>query len=262
MTRVIYMGRKRVGAKALQWLCERNDVVVVAVITDNHLDVSPTNDVAKKYSIPVMTRDSLEQAVISGDLQFELGLSMLFWQKIRAPLINAASKGIINFHPAPLPEYKGTSGYNLAILESKEQWAVTAHYVNEEIDCGEIIESLWFPVDVDHETAVSLEAKSQVKLLELFESIVDRALLAKNLMSASPNIGGRYVSRAEMEAMKQINPGDDVERKIRAFWFPPYNGAYVLVNGVKYTLVNQEILHSLADPNASSLFTATASKSA
>ncbi|HAJ43978.1 MAG TPA: formyl transferase, partial [Alcanivorax sp.] len=47
----------------------------------------------------------------------------------------------------------------------------------------------------------------------------------------------------------------DVERKIRAFWFPPYDGAYKVINGVKCTLVSRTILESLADPSTSSLFT-------
>jgi methionyl-tRNA formyltransferase len=60
-----------------------------------------------------------------------------------------------------------------------------------------------------------------------------------------------------METMKEIRPGDDVSRKIRAFWFPPYDGAYQLIGNQKFTLVNQLILQQLADPSASNLFTET-----
>ena len=58
-----------------------------------------------------------------------------------------------------------------------------------------------------------------------------------------------------MEAMKEVKPEDDVSKKIRAFWFPPYDGAFQYVNGVKCTFVDDFILKQLADPNASSLFT-------
>lgn len=34
--------------------------------------------------------------------------------------------------------------------------------------------------------------------------------------------------------------------KIRAFWFPPYTGAYMEINGEKYTLINDYILKTLA----------------
>ena len=65
--------------------------------------------------------------------------------------------------------------------------------------------------------------------------------------------GGRYLSRKEMEEMKRINPGDDVDTKIRAFWFPPYDGAYVELDGKRYTLVNRKILEEL-DGDSEAIF--------
>ena len=61
-----------------------------------------------------------------------------------------------------------------------------------------------------------------------------------------------------MEAMKEIKDGDDVSRKVRAFWFPPYDGAFVKINDKKFTLVDNFILSTLSDPDASSLFSASA----
>lgn len=254
-TRVLFMGRKPVAAEALRWLLARDDVQVVGVITDSHLSVSPTSDVARAAGVPILDRDDMEAKVAAGELHVDLGLSMLYWQKIRRPLLERCCRGVVNFHPAPLPEYKGTAGYNLAILEDRPEWAVTAHYVDEDIDTGAIIEVRTFPVDRDHETARSLEAKSQPRLLAQFEAVTERLLADPAPLPTTPNRGGRYVSRAEMEAMKEVRDGDDVERKIRAFWFPPYDGAYRMVNGVKCTLVSRAILQSLADPSTSNLFT-------
>ena len=45
--------------------------------------------------------------------------------------------------------------------------------------------------------------------------------------------------------MKEVKDGDDIDRKIRAFWFPPYDGAYIKLNGTKYSLANSFILASL-----------------
>lgn len=255
MTKIFFMGRKPVAAKALTWLLKRDDVVVVGVITDSHLSVSPTADVARRAGLPILTREVAEQKIASQEISVDLGLSMLYWQKIRSPLLESCSKGVVNFHPAPLPQYKGTAGYNLAILERLCTWAVSAHYVDEAIDTGGIIDVHEFSIDPEFETARSLEAKSQPLLLAQFQDIVGRILRSDGWLPTKPNVGGRYVSRAEMEAMKEVKEGDDIERKVRAFWFPPYDGAYKVVNGMKCTLVSRQILESLADPQASSLFT-------
>lgn len=255
MINVVFMGRKPVASQALKWIASQDNIKVLAVVTDSHLSVSPTQAVSDAFSIPVITRDELEDKVESGEFEVDLSVSILYWQKIRHPLISSSKRGVINFHPAPLPEYKGTAGYNLAILESLSKWAVSAHYVDENIDTGEIIEVSWFDIDRDDETAKSLEEKSQPILLEQFKRVVGSALDAQGFLPSSPNIGGRYISRDKMEAMKEVKDSDDVERKIRAFWFPPYDGAYKMINGVKCTLVNRPILNSLASPDVSNLFT-------
>lgn len=255
MINVLFMGRKPIAAQALAWLIEQPGVRVAAVITDSHLSISPTREVAIANGIAVVDRESMERHVTAGQLKVDLALSVLYWQKIRAPLLGACPRGVINFHPAPLPGYKGTAGYNLAILEGLDHWAVSAHYVDAEIDTGPLIEVSPFPLDVDHETALSLERKAQPELLAQFKRVTGRALTAVTPLPATPNVGGRYISRLEMEAMKELRPGDDVLRKIRAFWFPPYDGAWVEVGGVRCTLVSSEILLTLAAPGASNLFT-------
>ena len=94
-----------------------------------------------------------------------------------------------------------------------------------------------------------------MQALEPFaQRIIARAVEAQAKLPTTPNIGGRYVSRDAMEAMKQIHDGDDVEKKIRAFWFPPYDGAYVEIDGQKYTVINRQLLEEVAPKDSTSLF--------
>jgi len=54
------------------------------------------------------------------------------------------------------------------------------------------------------------------------------------------------VSRAEFEKAKESPMGYPVERWVRAWWFPPYTGASIEVQGKGYTLVSDEILKDIA----------------
>ena len=253
--KILFMGRKPVAAKFLQVLCGTKSVEIVGVLTDNHLAVSVTTDVAKQNGLRVFSYSEALDAMTSGALKFDLGISILYWRKLRDGFLTVPPLGIVNFHPAPLPEFKGTAGYNMAILNGMQKWAVSAHYVDEEIDTGEIIKVRWFPIDPLRETARSLEQQSMGELYELVEDVVVSILEKKGRLPTTENKGGIYISRQQMEDMKEIKPGDDLDRKVRAFWFPPYDGAYMVINGVKYTLINRSILADLADKNASSLFT-------
>jgi methionyl-tRNA formyltransferase len=226
-------------------------------MTDNHLSTSPTSLVANELGYPIFSYEEALTALKDGQLTFDLGISMLYWRKLRDEFISVPNQGVINFHPAPLPEYKGTGGYNLAILEGLDHWAVSAHYIDSNIDTGDIIEVREFSIDPENETVVSLENRCRDELFFLFKGTID-SICAGQKLNRYPNIGGRYISRKDMEAMKEIRQDDDIDRKIRAFWFPPYDGAYIMIDGHKYTLTNRLILNQLADPTASSLFTADA----
>jgi methionyl-tRNA formyltransferase len=253
--KVLFTGRKPVSARCLEFL-HSSGIEVVGVLTDNHLSVSPTADTAQRLGMPVLTHEEGRDALASGALQVDLCLSMLYWRKLTAPFLNTPRRGAINFHPAPLPQYKGCGGYNLAILEARTYWGVTAHYMDEAIDTGAIIEVDSFEIDPERETAKSLERVCQERLFSQFKRVVTAAAASQDHLPTTRNVGGQYVSRADMERMKEVLPTDDVRRKIRAFWFPPYDGAYVMVNGVKCTLVDGTILSELGDPASSNLFTA------
>ena len=254
MIKVLFMGRKKVAADLLNKISEDHRVKIAGVITDSHLEESPTALVARRKNYPLMTLEAAISRLRDGSLEFDLGLSVLYWKKIRDEVLTTPKLGIINFHPAILPYYKGTAGYNLAILEGLEEWGVSAHYIDKNIDTGKIIEVRRFAIDSEYETANTLEEKSIKVLYDLVIDIYNNVVKSNGILPSYKNTGGKYVSRKEMEEMKKIIIGDDVNRKIRAFWFPPYDGAYIEIDGEKFTLVNRQILDSLKPEGTTSLF--------
>jgi methionyl-tRNA formyltransferase len=172
-------------------------------------------------------------------------VSFLFWNLIREPLISLGRVGCLNFHPAPLPDYRGVGGYNVAILDGLASWGVSCHFVDDHLDTGDVVEVERFPIDPGSETAFSLDLKSQEHLLALFERVMQRVHDGEQL-PRSPQADGRYVSRAEFEELRVVRPGDDLRRKLRAFWYPPWPGAVLEVNGRRLTLVDESLLGDVA----------------
>ena len=60
-----------------------------------------------------------------------------------------------------------------------------------------------FPIDRERETALSLDMRSQERLLALFRDVVDCAL-AGDAAPAQPQGEGRYVTREEFEALRRV----------------------------------------------------------
>jgi len=248
--RVVFMAKsKRSAARALAWLVDNGCEVPAVVASEPDewtADEQRVDLVAAEHGIPLLGESDLYGAAERGALgQVDLVVSFLFWNRIREPLISLGRLGCINLHPAPLPDLRGVGGYNVALLEGRDEWGVSCHFVDDRIDTGDLVEVERFPIDSATETALSLDVLSQERLLALFQRVVTIALAGAEL-PREPQGEGRYVSRAELEELRVVRPGDDLDRKLRAFWYPPWPGAVVDIEGRRLTLVDDGLLGELA----------------
>jgi len=236
---------KRSAARALDWLAvEGADVVAVVAGEPDEFtrDDQRVDLVAERHGLPLVSDEDLHS---SPPEDVDLVISFLFWRRIREPVLSLGRIGCLNFHPAPLPDMRGVGGYNVAVLEGMSEWGVSCHFVDAEFDTGDIVEVERFAIDPSTSTALSVDVDSQEHLYELFKRVMRRVLAGEEL-PRTPQGEGRYVTREEFDAMRRVRPGDDPDRKLRAFWYPPHPGALVDVDGHDLTLVNEGLLAELA----------------
>jgi methionyl-tRNA formyltransferase len=251
------MGRKKGASDAFRTLLQRGHHIAAVVPSDGHSPgASALEELARSRGVPVATNDEIHIAAEGGCSRdalaaVDLIISYLHNRKIRPALIRLPRLGCFNFHPAPLPEFRGLGGYNFAILERMPYYGVSAHWVAEGIDEGDIVRVKRFPIDPDAETALSLEAKSQAALLDLFVEFLEM-IEGGEPVPAIPQGSGRYIGRREMEEAKRIGPdesAESVDRKARAFWFPPFTGAFLEIRNRQFTIVPDCVLKELERAN-------------
>lgn len=85
-------------------------------------------------------------------------------------ILARAAVAAINFHPGP-PEYPGSGCVNFALYENSEFFGVTAHIMSEEVDQGDILRVLRFPV-LNEDSLTSLLRKTHQILLDLFNEVI------------------------------------------------------------------------------------------
>ena len=260
--RVIFMGRTPVASVALRHLVDRG-LEIAAVVAPTH----PAEPIQREFARPLLRNTALElglplvsdealyRALDAGRAQdnsnAELGsvdlvVSFLFWKKIRPALIALPAVGCFNFHPGPLPDFRGRRGYNFAILEGCEEYGATIHWVAEAFDTGDIVEVRRFPIS-PRETAFSLQRKTVAVLLQMFDDFVDRRLAGEPVPRV-PQGPGKSATKRELVEASRIRPDDTpdvIARKVRAFWYPPRQGATIEIGGKHYTLVDDETLNTL-----------------
>ena len=105
---------------------------------------------------------------------FDLGVSYCYPRKITEPLLSTPKKGFVNYHPAPLPKYKGPTELEEAIKNKEVHWAVTVHHMDENYDTGPIIKIKKFDLHEPPTSSQELGAISHYFLFQLFkETILD-----------------------------------------------------------------------------------------
>ncbi len=248
---IVLMGRKQRAAEALEYLLARGHRVQFVVSSEQGED-RPLEAAARRNRVAVLDDEEANAALSRLSRPCDVVLSYLHRRKIRPALMEAPRVGCFNFHPAPLPELRGVGGYNFAILENHSQYGVSVHWVAVEIDTGDLVWVRRFPIEPRRETAWSLERRAQAALWELFVEFVD-LLERGGPIPRLPQGEGRYISRRQMLAAMRIerdDPPELVDRKARAFWFPPHGGAYIERDGRRFTVAPELGLEQAAEAAA------------
>jgi methionyl-tRNA formyltransferase len=254
--KVIFLGRKPVASECLRYLSEKRVNVLAVVAPKPETKTwyrTKLCHTAQELDLPVVEEEKIYQT-LRGEIKdiwnlsnCDLVISLLHGNKIIPPLLEVPKIAALNWHPAPLPEFRGYRAYNLAILENSLEYGVTVHEMEMKFDAGNIVWEKRFAIVPSLETAFSLEKKTMIALYDSFVEVIDHLLSGEELprRACEP---GPFLNRKEMESLKEILPTDTTEiidKKIRAFWFPPYDGAWIEIDKKRYTLVEKTILSEL-----------------
>lgn len=236
--RVVFLGNHTVGVTALSVLADGAEVVgVVAHPADLEDGVcyQSVYEYAKSHSLPVIRGKATEPGVADFIAK---AVPDLIWitdyrYLLPAHLLCIAPLGTINLHPSLLPRYRGRAPINWAILHGETELGLTAHFVDEGMDSGDIIEQERFELSINEDVGDALR-----KLLPLYASVTRRIL--NNLQTG--NVVRRkqddtgvtcYPARKPKDGQIDWNqPAVAIMNMIRAV-AAPYPGAFTFLGDAK-----------------------------
>jgi phosphoribosylglycinamide formyltransferase-1 len=98
-----------------------------------------------------------------------------YMRVVKEPLLDAFPNRIINIHPSLLPAFKGLRAWEQALAAGVAETGCTVHFVNSDIDAGEIIAQQRVEV-LPGDTPETLHARIQVAEHELYPSALAKVL--------------------------------------------------------------------------------------
>ena len=152
-------------------------LVVSDVLEAGILDIARAFQVPNAYLPPGKYRTRLE-AQVEQDLvkmlrDAEVNFVVLagFMRVLKAPMLDAFPRRIINIHPSLLPKFPGIGAWKQALAAGEKTTGCTVHYVESGIDTGEIIAQRKVPISPG-DTPATLHQRIQLAEYALYPSVI------------------------------------------------------------------------------------------
>jgi phosphoribosylglycinamide formyltransferase-1 len=141
-------------------------VVISDVLEAPILEIAAEFGVPKAYLPPGHFRTRLEPIVEEQLVEMlrnagaEVVVLAGFMRVLKEPILAAFPHKIVNIHPSLLPKFPGLEAWKQALAANEKWTGVTVHYVDAQVDHGDIILQREVPIRPG-DTAESLHARIQ-----------------------------------------------------------------------------------------------------
>lgn len=210
---IVFLGINDAGMRVYEWLCNRDETFVHSLLTRKG-QLQIIEDVRPEYIISCGYRHIVPESILE-----------------------IPEEGCLNLHPAYLPYNRGANPNVWSIIEGTPA-GVTLHYMDTEIDTGDIIAQRRVETDFS-DTGEDLYERLEHAQVELFQEVWPDIVDGTASSTAQSTDSGTYHRTEEFEELCRLDPDEQVRIKhlfdrLRALTFPPYKNAEIEIDGETY----------------------------
>ncbi len=241
--RILFAGTPEIAVPSLEKLA--GNFTVCGVLTNpdrvkgrgKKLLPPPVKTKALELGIPVLQFSTLKgearEAVraLAPELLVVFAYGRIFGEKF----LSLFPYGGLNVHPSLLPKYRGSSPLLSAILAGDAETGVTVQKVAREMDTGDIVKQIVYPLSGTETTASLSEWAAEQGASLIYEAVTD--MESGELVShPQKNEEATYCSKITKEdgRINWMENAGLIERKIRAF--TPWPGSFTTFRGKKLNI--------------------------
>lgn len=165
------------------------------------------------------------------DIDLLLSINYIFL--VEKDLINWPKLAAINFHGSLLPKYRGRTPHIWAIINNEKVCGVTAHFIEEGCDNGDIIHQAIITID-ENDTGASILGKYHLIYPDIVDEVIKK--FCENSIIRFPQDESKstyFGKRCPEDGLIKWNwQKERIRNWIRALAFP-YPGAFTYFNNTK-----------------------------
>jgi methionyl-tRNA formyltransferase len=245
--KVVYMGTPNFSVPTLEMLIEETNVIGVVTQEDKEvgrkrvLTPSPVKECALKHNIKVLTPHKIReeyQDII--DLDPDIIITCAYGQIVPKELLDFPYYGCINIHGSILPEYRGASPIQSAIMNGDTETGITIMYMDEQMDTGNIINMDKIDIDIT-DTYGTLSDKLSIVGKNLLLKTLPKIIADDNWNIKQDDGAATYTKKItrEQERLDFSKTKKEVYDYIRALNPSPL--ANILLNGEEIKIVEARL---------------------
>lgn len=236
--RIVFLGNNLMGWQVLDWLRARGEDIAAVVVHPK---------AKQKYGQEILAAANVESSSVFdgsrlreaemierlGQIDAEIAVSILFDYVLKPEFLDLFPMGAINLHPSYLPFNRGQYPNVWSIVEQTPS-GVTLHYIDEQIDSGDIIAQQKVPV-ASSDTGQSLYQKLERAGVQLFQNTWPLIRASRSPRKRQQG-EGTYHRTCDVERIDHIKLDEKYTAReliniLRARTFPPYSGAWFEEDG-------------------------------
>ena len=176
------------GYDALSAIAKSQDYKIIKLYTHklNPKSQDPKRSIRTDYelfvkkcvdnSIPLVPIDTIEDEITDfPDCDYILEISWRY--KIPKSIIDKATIAAFGIHRGKLPDFAGAEPIKQALLNGEKKIVLSAHYLEKDIDAGNIISTIEFPVNYNGDKNLDVNIQTvRDEITPLFSKLVFQTL--------------------------------------------------------------------------------------
>ena len=220
MPSVVLFGSQQIAVDFLRYLTTQDDVEVALVVSseaehDALLGCESLLALAKRLNIRATAPLRGAEATDSlSNLKPDILFSVYYRKVLPPEVLRVPPLGCVNIHPGMLPNYRGPTPTAWAILNGANTFGLTLHYMDANIDTGDILVQEVHDIDPD-ETGYELHVRTMR---------IGAELLRRNF---------RAIVNGTLSPTKQEGPGSYFGKLKTGYTIDWQNRAEVIRNAVR-----------------------------
>ena len=212
---IVFLGANNVGLRIYEWLCNRESVTVRAMLT-------------RKDQLDLVTR-----------LEPDLVVAVGFRHIVPPEILSVPRFGCLNLHPGLLPYARGFNPNVWSIVDGLPA-GVTLHYMNEGIDAGTVVATREVKTTFA-DTGKDLYERLETAAFELFVHTWPSIEAGEVELRPQDDAESTMHYKRDFVELCELDPDAtytvrELLDTLRALTFPPFENAFVEINGERYYL--------------------------